>query len=175
MDTIDFKVVVNKQPYHQASLPSDMLLIDFLTEELNLTGSKFCCGIGVCRACTVVCNGTSELPCLPILSCITPITQVNGGNLTTVEGLMDDSGGLAPVQQAFLDRFAFQCGYCTPGFLMATFALIQNLRANPIPSAQLDQVIFENCGSHICRCTGYVRYQEAIRDVLLKTPGLVLK
>ena len=137
MDNIEFKVIVNNQPYHYPDLPSDMLLIDFLTEELNLTGSKFCCGIGVCRACTVVSNGTSEQPFLPILSCMTPITQVNGGSLTTVEGLMGHSGGLAPVQQAFLDRFAFQCGYCTPGFLMATFAMIQNLKVDPISPVQL--------------------------------------
>jgi aerobic-type carbon monoxide dehydrogenase small subunit (CoxS/CutS family) len=175
MDTIDLKVVVNKQLYHRRNLASDMLLVDFLTEELNLTGSKFCCGIGVCRACTVVINGTIEQPCQPILSCITPVAQVNGESLTTVEGLMDDSGELAPLQQAFLDRFAFQCGYCTPGFLMATFALIQSLSVNPTSSAKLDEVILENCGSHICRCTGYVRYREAIRDILLKTPGLVSK
>jgi aerobic-type carbon monoxide dehydrogenase small subunit (CoxS/CutS family) len=174
MDTIDVEVTINKQSYFRKNLPSDMLLIDFLHEELNLTGSKFCCGIGVCRACTVVSNRTKDQPCLPVLSCITPLSEVNHGDLTTVEGLMDERGELNPIQQTFLDRFSFQCGYCAPGFLMATFALMQNLKGSPVSSAQLDEVISDNCGSHLCRCTGYVRYQEAIRTVVLNTPGLVI-
>jgi aerobic-type carbon monoxide dehydrogenase small subunit (CoxS/CutS family) len=173
MANIDVNLVVNGKPYQFADVPADTLLTDFLSEELNLTGTKFCCGIGVCRACTVVLNRVPGAAPVPILACSTPVSQVNGQTITTVEGLADSSGNLTRMQQAFLDDFAFQCGYCTPGFLMAAHAMMERLRAAPIPENQVDQTIADNCGSHICRCTGYVRYQQAIRKVVMTTPGLV--
>ena len=173
MENIDIDLVVNRKRYQRPGFPADTLLIDFLSEELNLTGTKFCCGIGVCRACTVVLDRTPGSAPIPILSCSTPISQVNGQTLTTVEGLADSSGTPTPLQQAFLDEFAFQCGYCTPGFLMAAHAMMDRLRLAPIPASHVDRVIVENCGSHICRCTGYVRYLQAIRKVVETTPGLV--
>jgi len=189
MANIDVDVTVNNQRYRKVDLPEDTLLIDFLSEELGLTGTKFGCGIGVCRACTVLVHrgqniqplsgqNTRPLPGpgaapVPILSCSTPVSRVNGQTLITVEGLANSSGSLTPMQQAFLDEFAFQCGYCTPGFLMAAHAMMERLRIAPIPASQVDKVIFENCGQHICRCTGYVRYLQAIRRVVLTTPGLV--
>jgi aerobic-type carbon monoxide dehydrogenase small subunit (CoxS/CutS family) len=175
MENINVDITVNQKRYQKPNVPGDTLLIDFLSEELNLTGTKFCCGIGVCRACTVVLNRTPGAAPIPILSCSTPISQVNGQTLTTVEGLADPSGAVTPLQQAFLDKFAFQCGYCTPGFLMAAHAMIERLQVAPIPLSQVDKTIFDSCGAHICRCTGYVRYQQAIRHVLLTTPGLVYR
>lgn len=173
MANIDVDVTVNHQRYRKADLPEDTLLIDFLSEELGLTGTKFCCGIGVCRACTVLVHRVPGAAPVPTLSCLTPVSRVNGQTLITVEGLANSSGALTPLQQAFLDEFAFQCGYCTPGFLMAAHAMIERLRIAPIPASQVDKVIFENCGQHVCRCTGYVRYLQAIRKVVLTTPGLV--
>lgn len=173
MANIDVDVTVNHQRYRKAGLPEDTLLIDFLHEELGLTGTKFCCGIGMCRACTVLVHRVPGAPPVPTLSCLTPVSRVNGQTLITVEGLANSSGALTPLQQAFLDEFAFQCGYCTPGFLMAAHAMMERLRIAPIPASQVDKVIFENCGQHICRCTGYVRYLQAIRKVVLTTPGLV--
>lgn len=173
MANIDVDVTVNHQRCRKADLPEDTLLIDFLSEELGLTGTKFCCGIGVCRACTVLVHRVPGAAPVPTLSCLTPVSRVNGQTVITVEGLANSSGSLTPLQQAFLDEFAFQCGYCTPGFLMAAHAMIERLRIAPIPASQVDKVIFENCGQHICRCTGYVRYLQAIRKVVLTTPGLV--
>jgi aerobic-type carbon monoxide dehydrogenase small subunit (CoxS/CutS family) len=176
MANIDVDVTVNNQRYRKADLPEDTLLIDFLSEELGLTGTKFCCGIGVCRACTVLVHRDHREPGaapVPILSCSTPVSRVNGQTLITVEGLANSSGTLSPMQQAFLDEFAFQCGYCTPGFLMAAHAMMERLRIAPIHASELDKVIFDSCGQHICRCTGYVRYLQAIRKVVLATPGLV--
>jgi len=181
MANIHVDVTVNNRRYRKADIPEDTLLIDFLSEELGLTGTKFCCGIGVCRACTVLVHRGQNTPPLPgqgaapvpILSCSTPVSRVNGQTLITVEGLANSSGSLTPMQQAFLDEFAFQCGYCTPGFLMAAHAMMERLRIAPIRSSDIDKVIFENCGQQICRCTGYVRYHQAIRKVVLATPGLV--
>lgn len=169
---IDLNLTVNKKLYRMHDYPGETLLIDFLGEELGLTGTKFCCGIGICRACTVVLHQTPEAEPVPILACSTPVSQVNGQSVTTVEGLASSAGTLAPLQQAFLDEFAFQCGYCTPGFLMSAHAMVERLRSSPVSPGQVDQVILENCGQHICRCTGYVLYLRAIRKVVLNTPGL---
>ena len=165
--TVNGKTYVHKVP---ASLP----LVDFLHEEVGLTGTKFSCGIGVCRACTVAACRTSQAHPVPTLACSTPVSELNGQFITTVEGLAGPAGP-SPLQQAFLDEFAFQCGYCTPGFLMATHMLMERLRARPLPEAQLDAAIEEACGSHICRCTGYARYYAAIRKVILGTPGLIAR
>lgn len=169
---IDLNLTVNQKPYQMADYPGETLLIDFLGEELGLTGTKFCCGIGVCKACTVVLHRTPEAEPVPILACSTPVSRINGQSVTTVEGLAGPSGALTSLQQAFLDEFAFQCGYCTPGFLMAAHAMVERLQASPVSRGKVDEVILENCGQHICRCTGYVLYLRAIRKVVLNTPGL---
>jgi aerobic-type carbon monoxide dehydrogenase small subunit (CoxS/CutS family) len=76
------------------------------------------------------------------------------------------------VQQAFLDRFSFECGYCSPGFVNAATVLIERLRRNPVPHAEVEATVAAALETHICRCTGYVRYYEAVRDLILATPGL---
>jgi aerobic-type carbon monoxide dehydrogenase small subunit (CoxS/CutS family) len=80
---------------------------------------------------------------------------------------------MSTVQQKFLEHFSFQCGYCTPGFVNATTVLIERLRRNPITKDQIEATIMDALNEHICRCTGYVRYYEAVKDLVLATPGLV--
>lgn len=172
--TFNLELYVNGQLHSVPNVPDDLLLIDFLAEELGLTGTKLCCGIGVCRACTVILHRVEGATPVPILSCSTPVAEVNGQSIETVEGMATPQGGLSALQQAFLDAFAFQCGYCTPGLLMAARALIERLRLTPIVEGEVDEAILEACGDHFCRCTGYVRYHQAIRNVILATPGLVV-
>ena len=104
-----------------------LTLNEYLREDAGLTGTKICCGIAVCRACTVAIqdgpNGNPE----PTRSCITPLTTLQGKSITTVEGLSKD-GVLHPLQKAFLENFSFQCGYSGPGFLMASYCLLDRLR-----------------------------------------------
>lgn len=171
IETVEVNLTVNGRNYRRPEFPTDMMLIDFLSEELGLTGTKFCCGIGICRACTVMAKRTQDSAPVPVLACSTPTAQLNGYTITTVEGLAGES--LSAIQQAFLDEYAFQCGYCTPGFLMAAHLMIERLRVAPIDAQELDAAIAEYCGDHICRCSGYVRYRQAIRSVVLNTAGLV--
>ena len=156
----------------EAIVAPDLPLIDFLQDVLDLTGTKFCCGIGVCRACTVAVWRTPASVPAVLLTCVTKAVDDDGQSIRTVEGLAGD-GILTPLQQAFLDDYAFQCGYSTPGFLMAGEVLLEQLKISPIPASQVDEAIMNAVGSHICRCTGYVRYHAAIRKVILSTPGLV--
>lgn len=156
----------------EAIVSPDLPLIDFLQDVLDLTGTKFCCGIGVCRACTVAVWRTPASVPDVLLTCVTKAVEVDGQSIRTVEGLAAD-GKLSALQQAFLDDYAFQCGYSTPGFLMAGEVLLQQLKVSPIAASQVDEAIMNAVGSHICRCTGYVRYHAAIRKVILATPGLV--
>lgn len=170
-NTVPVTITVNGK-VHRREVSDDLSLLDFLHEELSLTGTKLCCGIGVCRACTVAVHQLRDSRLNPVLACSTPASLLNGQAITTVEGL-GDPDRLSAVQKAFLDNFAFQCGYCAPGFLMAAHILLDELRRAPIPRAHLDAAIAEACGEHICRCTGYRRYYEAIRRAALEEPGLV--
>nr|WP_315235774.1 2Fe-2S iron-sulfur cluster-binding protein [uncultured Albidiferax sp.] len=156
----------------QRDVPDDLALIDFLQEDLGLTGTKLCCGIGVCRACTVAVRRTPQSLPQPLLACSTPAVLLDGESITTIEGI-GQPAQLDRIQQVFLDHFAFQCGYCTPGFVMATHMLLERLRLAPIPETQLDAAIADACGAHICRCTGYVRYYQAIRALVVAEKGLL--
>jgi aerobic-type carbon monoxide dehydrogenase small subunit (CoxS/CutS family) len=146
---------------------TDLKLIDFLHEDLGLTGTKFCCGLGVCQACTVLTRSAPTALPDTLLACVTPVSALDGQLIDTVEGVAGPNG-LAAVQQAFLAHFAFQCGYCTPGFVMATVALLARLKAQPVPVAQLDEAIEAALGAHVCRCTGYARYHTAARELALQ-------
>lgn len=170
MSTQKIAVTVNGK-LREAVVATDLPLVDFLQNDLGLTGTKFCCGIGVCRACTVAVKRTSTSVPDVLLTCVTMAVDVDGQSIFTVESLAKD-GKLSPLQQAFLDDYAFQCGYSTPGFLMAGEVLLQQLKISPIPVSQVDDAIMSAVGAHICRCTGYVRYHAAIRKVILATPGL---
>jgi aerobic-type carbon monoxide dehydrogenase small subunit (CoxS/CutS family) len=107
-------------------------------------------------------------------TCTTTLEYVNGTILTTVEGLAK-GGQLHPLQEAFLENFSFQCGYSAPGFLMASFCLLDRLRRSPVPESDVDAAIEDAVGQHVCRCTGYVRYHRAIRQVVLATPDLTTR
>ena len=125
-------------------------LLEVLREDLGLTGTKYGCGEGQCGACTVLLDDQ------PVRSCITPARSVQGRRVVTVEGLAQ-SGKLHPVQQAFLDEGAMQCGYCTPGMVLRTVAL---LKTNPKPS---EAQILEGLNGNLCRCSGYHRIVAAVQ------------
>ena len=130
--------------------PDNLLLLDYLREVAGLTGTKTGCDGGECGACTVLVDDK------PTLSCLTLAVSIRGCRVDTVESL-GENGGLSAVQRGFHEKLGSQCGYCTPGFVMASVGL---LRRNPSPS---DAEIIEALGSNICRCTGYVKIIEAVR------------
>lgn len=156
---------LNGQPLN-CQVDTDLKLIDLLHEDLGLTGTKFCCGLGLCQACTVLTRSAPSALPEPIRACVTLVSALDGQHIDTVEGVASPQA-LAPVQQAFLKHFAFQCGYCTPGFVMATLALLARLKAQPVALAKLDEAIEAALGAHVCRCTGYARYHAAARELAL--------
>jgi aerobic-type carbon monoxide dehydrogenase small subunit (CoxS/CutS family) len=134
----------------------DRSLLEVLREDLHLTGTKFGCGEGACRACTVLINGE------PTPSCLTPISAVNGQTVLTIEGLERD-GHLHPVQEAFIAEGAFQCGYCTAGMIMGVIGVTrQNHHAT-------ERDVLAELDRHICRCGSYVKYRAAVRRALALT------
>jgi len=132
------------------AVPDNLLLLDYLREFVGLTGTKTGCDGGECGACTVLVDDR------PRLSCLTLAAGVDGQRVDTVESLGRD-GRLSAVQRGFHEKLGSQCGYCTPGFIMASVGL---LRRNPRPS---DAEIRAALGSNICRCTGYVKIIEAVK------------
>ena len=128
----------------------DRPLLDVLREDLHLTGVKYGCGEARCGACSVLMNGKR------IFSCSTAAHSVQGKHLTTIEGLAEN-GRLHPVQQAFFDEEAYQCGYCTPGMIIATVALLNH---KPHPT---DEEILAWMDGNLCRCCGYPRILKAVR------------
>jgi aerobic carbon-monoxide dehydrogenase small subunit len=125
------------------------LLADFLREDLELTATHLGCEHGVCGACTVMLNGDS------VRSCLLLAVQADGGELLTVEGLAQD-GHMHPLQQAFWDHHALQCGFCTSGFLMSAYDLLQK---NPHPS---EDDVRQGLSGNLCRCTGYANIVQAV-------------
>jgi carbon-monoxide dehydrogenase small subunit len=146
---MDVKVTVNGESYERDVEPRK-LLIHFLRDDLDLTGSHVGCDTGNCGACSVIVDGVL------VKSCMLLAVQADGAEIETVEGLARD-GELNGLQQAFSDHHGLQCGYCTPGMLMSATAL---LRANPHPS---EEEIRKGIQGNICRCTGYVNIVEAIK------------
>jgi 4-hydroxybenzoyl-CoA reductase subunit gamma len=143
------ELTLNGRPRADA-VPDNLLLLHYLRDVAGLTGTKTGCDGGECGACTVLVDGK------PKLSCLTPALTVMDRHVETVEGLGRD-GALSAVQQGFHEKLGSQCGYCTPGFVMATEGL---LRRNPDPS---DEDIRAALSGNICRCTGYVKIIEAVR------------
>jgi aerobic-type carbon monoxide dehydrogenase small subunit (CoxS/CutS family) len=129
---------------------AEMRLLDALRDELHLTGTKEGCGEGECGACTVLLDGR------PVNSCLVLAAQTEGRDVLTIEGLADGPR-LHPIQQAFVDAGAAQCGFCTPGFVLSTYAL---LRDHPAPS---DEDILTALEGNLCRCTGYVKIVDAVK------------
>jgi aerobic-type carbon monoxide dehydrogenase small subunit (CoxS/CutS family) len=146
---LGMELLVNGQS-HRIDVDPERSLLSVLRDDLDLTGSKFGCGEGQCGACTVLINGA------PARSCITPVRTVAGKPITTIEGL-ENNGRLHPLQQAFLDTDAMQCGYCTPGMIMSGAAL---LKKTPDPAvAEIKRAMEGN----VCRCGTYPRIVAAVR------------
>jgi len=129
--------------------PSGLKLLDLLRDYAGLTGAKLGCGEGQCGSCTVLLNGRA------VKSCLIPATSAAGADVVTIEGLAE-GGILHPVQRAFLETSALQCGFCTPGMILGAVAL---LNANPKPS---EEEVIRGMNGHICRCGAYQRIVEAI-------------
>jgi carbon-monoxide dehydrogenase small subunit len=144
-------LTVNGDELH-ALVRANATLLEVLREDLGLTGVKEGCSEGVCGACTVLVDG------LPIRSCLTPALEADGTQILTIEGLAT-RGRLHPIQQAFVDQGAIQCGFCTPGMILASKALLD---ANPHPT---EEEIRTALAGNLCRCTGYAKILEAVKTV----------
>ena len=144
---------VNGEPVEVMLRSDDRLLVEVLREDLKLTGTKHGCGIGACVTCKVMVDG------YPVASCLQLAALVDGAEVRTIEGLAGASS-LHPVQQAFVNQSALQCGICIPGHIMAACALLEK---TPEPS---DEQIRASVDSVYCRCTGYVRIAEAYREAI---------
>jgi len=142
------ELTVNGESYSLSVAPNKTLL-DVLRNQLGLTGTKYGCGAGECGACTVLVDGK------PIPSCLTLAIAVAGKEITTIEGMSQD-GKLHPIQEEFVEKGAIQCGFCTPGMILITKALLSQ---NPNPT---DEEIRHYIRGNLCRCTGYVKIVEAI-------------
>jgi aerobic-type carbon monoxide dehydrogenase small subunit (CoxS/CutS family) len=134
---------------HERAVPARRLLVHFIRDDLELTGTHVGCDTGNCGACTILLDGR------PIKSCMMLAVQADGARITTVEGLAPD-GALSPLQRAFAEHHALQCGYCTPGMLISATSLLER---NPRPT---DDEIRRAIQGNICRCTGYVNIVRAI-------------
>jgi aerobic-type carbon monoxide dehydrogenase small subunit (CoxS/CutS family) len=148
--TVPATLIVNGRSLRVSAADRRKILLTYLREDLDLTGAKRGCGIGVCGACTVLVGGRA------VRACRTNVADVLGRNLTTIEGLAGPDGGLHPVQQAFIDCGAIQCGYCTPGMVLTAHAFLQK---HPNPTrADARKAISGN----LCRCTGYQQIIDAL-------------
>jgi nicotinate dehydrogenase subunit A len=135
---------------------ADQSLLSVLRDDLDLTGAKYGCGEGQCGACTVLVDGRSTR------SCVTKAVTLAGSAITTIEGL-EQNGRLHPVQEAFLDVGAMQCGYCIPGMIMGAVALLRSQRA------PTDAAIAQGMEAHVCRCCTYPRILQAVREAAQRT------
>lgn len=150
MHEIPVEVSVNGRR-HSATVEPRLTLADYLREKCGLTGTHLGCEHGACGACTVLLDGQA------VRSCLVFAVQVDGQEVTTVEGIADDNGGLSPVQAAMRECHGLQCGFCTPGFVTSITAL---LRENPTPT---DEEIREGLSGNFCRCTGYQGIVNAVK------------
>jgi carbon-monoxide dehydrogenase small subunit len=134
----------------EARVPARLSLVDFLRDELRLTGTHVGCEHGICGACSVMLDGE------PVRSCLMYTVQANGHRITTVEGLAKPDGSMSVLQDAFCETHGLQCGYCTPGMLIAAQGLLER---NPGPT---EEQIRDAIGGNLCRCTGYQQIVEAV-------------
>ena len=165
-------ITINGRAYGPMDVRDDLSMNDFLREHLGMTGTKFGCGAAQCMSCAVIvdnADGTSDTS----PTCIVPAASFNGKAIRTVEGHAKD-GELSALQKAFITHFSFQCGYCTPGFLNEAQVLLERLAKKPVARADLEKTIAEALDGHLCRCTGYIKYHEAVRDVILAEPARYL-
>ena len=150
METKTISFTVNGKP-QKVLVRNNWTLANVLREKLGLLGTKIGCGEGECGACTVLMNGKT------VTSCLVLAVQADGADIVTIEGLEKTDGTLHPVQEAFVEAGAVQCGYCTPGMVMSTIALLEK---HPDPS---EDQIREGLTGNLCRCTGYQKIFEAVQ------------
>jgi len=158
-------VTINGRSYGPTDVRDELTMNDYLREYLGLTGTKFGCGAAQCLSCAVIIDnpdGTSYTS----PTCIVAAASFNGKSIRTVEGHAKN-GELSALQKAFIEHFAFQCGYCTAGFLNEAEVLLERLAKKRIARADLEKTIAEALDGHLCRCTGYVNYHQAVRAVIL--------
>jgi aerobic-type carbon monoxide dehydrogenase small subunit (CoxS/CutS family) len=161
-------LTINGRAHGPVEVRDELTMNDFLREHLGMTGTKFGCGAAQCLSCAIIVDnpdGTSHTN----PTCIVPAVSFNRKSIRTVEGHAK-GGELTPLQKRFIEHFAFQCGYCTPGFLNEGQVLLERLAKRKVARADLEKTIAEALDGHLCRCTGYVRYHEAVRDVILADP-----
>ncbi|MFY9971524.1 MAG: (2Fe-2S)-binding protein [Roseiarcus sp.] len=151
-------LLVNRQP-HSLTLDPRVSLLDALREHIGLTGTKKGCDHGQCGACTVLVDGKR------VLSCLTLAVMADGKSVTTIEGLADADGSLHPMQKAFIDLDAFQCGYCTPGQIISAIGCVEEGRADN------DANIREYMSGNLCRCAAYPNIVAAIKQARLEMRG----
>jgi aerobic-type carbon monoxide dehydrogenase small subunit (CoxS/CutS family) len=161
-------MTINGKAHGPTEVRDELSLNDFLREVLGMTGTKFGCGAAQCLSCAVIVDapdGTSSTS----PSCIVSAVSFNGKAIRTVESHVKN-GELSALQKAFIAHFAFQCGYCTAGFLNESQVLLERLANKPVARDGLEALITEALDGHLCRCTGYIKYHEAVRDVILADP-----
>jgi aerobic-type carbon monoxide dehydrogenase small subunit (CoxS/CutS family) len=151
------RLAINGQPV-EVPAPAERILLDLLREDLNLTGTKRGCDLGTCGCCTVLLDGR------PTLSCLTLAALAEEKAITTIEGVASGND-LHPVQKAFVEHGATQCGFCTPGFVLSAVALLRDH-----PHASRDEVV-DAISGNLCRCTGYTKIVEAILAARSGGPG----
>ena len=148
--TVSFNL--NGEPV-QVEIEPHLTLLQLLRDKLELTGTKEGCGMGECGACTVLLDGKT------VNACIFPALEAEGKKVLTIEGLSDGQGNLHPIQRAFIEHGAVQCGFCTPGMVLSAKALLDE---NPKPS---EEEIRSGIAGNLCRCTGYLQILQAIKAV----------
>ena len=151
-NAVPVSISVNGRNFRR-TVPARLTLADFLRDHLGLTGTHLGCEHGVCGACTVLLEGAA------VRSCLIFAVQVDGQEVTTIEGLHAADGGLSPVQSAFRDNHGLQCGFCTPGFVVTVTALVDD---NPDPT---EEELLDALSGNLCRCTGYQGIVAAVRAV----------
>ena len=165
-------LTINGQAIGPVAVRDELSMNDFLREVLGMTGTKFGCGAAQCLSCAIIVDapdGTSATT----PTCIVPAVEFDGKAIRTVEGHAA-GGKLTPLQVSFIEHFAFQCGYCTPGFLNEGQVLLERLEKAPVARADVERIVAEALDGHLCRCSGYVKYHEAVRDVILADPNRFL-
>ena len=158
-------ITINGRTLNPTEVRDELTMNDFLREHLGMTGTKFGCGAAQCLSCAVIVDnpdGTSYTS----PTCIVSAASFDGKAIRTVEGHAKN-GELSALQKAFIEHFAFQCGYCTSGFLNEAQVLLERLAKTPVERAELEETIADALDGHLCRCTGYIKYHEAVRDVIL--------
>lgn len=156
MDKRTISFTLNGEPI-EVEIEPHLTLLQLLRDKLELTGTKEGCGMGECGACTVLLDGKT------VNSCIFPALEVEGKKVTTIEGLTDAQGNLHPIQKAFIDYGAIQCGFCTPGMVLSAKALLDE---RPKPT---EEEIRHGIAGNLCRCTGYLQIIQAIKVVSEKS------